>query len=183
MKRYLTFISLALILFSCSPRLVPDVSDPNPVIDEITTPVHFRTTVRFGENSVTGIMAFRQKGNLSVYGSFTNEFGVKGFDFIYRDGKTDLVYIMPALNRIMIKKILKKDISLLVRHGIGRLSLLQKPEIESSPKMLYPDLYNIGKKKNEVLISGGNNGVNTMLTLDDVKHKLTITLTSIKADE
>jgi hypothetical protein len=183
MKRYLTFISLVLISFSCSPRLLPDVSDPNPVIEEITTPMHFRTTVSFGENTVTGIMAFRQKEDLSVYGSFFNEFGVKGFDFIYKNGKTDMVYIMPALDRLMIRKILKKDLSILVRHGIGNISTLRNPELDPSPKMLYPDLYNIGKKKNEVLVSGGNNGVNTMLTLDDIKHKLTITLTSINRNE
>jgi len=156
----------------------------NPVVSEIATePMHFRATVIFGDNRVTGLMGIRQKEDLSICGSFINEFGVKGFDFIYSNGKMNLVYIMPALDRMMVKKILKKDLSMLVKYGISDLGMIRESESSASPKILYPNLNNPKHNMKAVTISGYKTNLKTNLTLKDQKYKLTIELVSMLPDE
>jgi len=157
---------------------------PNPVIPEIqANTAHFRTTVTFGSNSITGLMAVKQRSDLAIFGSFTNEFGVKGFDFACIDGKTELLYIMPALNRTMVKKILRRDISMLVCYGIGSMGKISSAGTGSSPKILYPDPSGQVTSVKDVMISGATSQAKVIFALEDFRYKLKIELVSLSPDE
>jgi hypothetical protein len=184
MIKYLTFISLAVILCSCTPKMTPASGIMNPMVPEITArPMHFKAAISFGTNSVTGIMAVKQRSDLAILGSFTNEFGVKAFDFIYQDGKTDLVYLMPALNRKMIKKILRRDISLLSGYGIGSIGRLSNSKSGKSPVVLYPDPAIKYKAVKDIFISGNSIDQKIIIALEDFRYKLRIDLVSLPPDE
>lgn len=184
MMRYLTFISLALFLCSCSAGRMAGTGMPNPVIPEIqAATAHFRTTVTFGSNSITGLMAVKQRSDLAILGSFTNEFGVKGFDFVCADGKTELLYIMPALNRSMVKKILKRDISVLVGYGVGNIGKISSAGKGSSPLILYPDPSDKAAGVKDVMVSGSTNQSRIIFALEDFRYKLKIELVSLASDE
>lgn len=182
--KYLTFISLALLLCSCSAGRMAGTGMPNPVIPEIqTNTAHFRTTVTFGSNSITGLMAVKQRSDLAILGSFTNEFGVKGFDFVCIDGKTELLYIMPALNRAAVKKILKRDISMLACYGIGSMGKISAMSTGSSPMILYPDPSGQVAGVKDVMVSGATNQSRVIFALEDFRYKLKIELVSLSADD
>jgi len=156
----------------------------NPVVAEISEkPMHFRATVTFGKNSVTGLMAVKQRSDLAIAGSFTNEFGVKGFDFIYRDGKTDLIYVMPAMNRAMVKKILRRDISLLSGYGIGNIGKLGGDSSGEALQIFYPDPAEKDRGIKDILISGCSRGRKKIIALEDFRYKLRIDLISLLPDE
>jgi len=162
----------------------PSRGDLNPVVSEIAEkPMHFRATITFGNNSITGLMAVKQRSDLAIAGSFTNEFGVKGFDFIYRDGKTDLVYVMPAMNRTMVKKILRRDISLMSGYGIRNIGKLGGDGSCETPETFYPDPAEKGHGINNITVSGSSSGRKKILILEDSRYKLRIDLVSLLPDE
>ena len=184
MIKYLTYISLAFILCSCTARVSPSRADLNPVVAEIMDkPMHFRATITFGGNSVTGLMAVKQRSDLTIFGSFTNVFGVKGFDFIYRDGKTDLVYVMPALNKAMVKKILRRDISAMSVYGIGNIGKLHGNGYDKTPQIFYPDPQLKSRLFKDIYVSGNSSGLKKIIALDDFRYKLRIELISLLPDE
>lgn len=186
MKRYLTFISLALLLFSCSPKLTPGSNAPAPgtVRNELLVePVIFRTSIAFAKNSVTGLMMVKQKADGSVYGSFTNEFGVKGFDFIFSGAETELVYVMPMLDHRKVKKILKRDISILTSYGIMNIKQTSVTDTITALKVLYPELISDNEKIEEVRVVTGVKNEAIMLLLEDFRYDLTIELIIIDPDE
>jgi hypothetical protein len=184
MIKYLTYISLFVILCSCTHRLSPGTDCNNRVVPEIADrPMHFRATITFGKNNVTGLMAVKQRPDRAICGSFTNEFGVKGFDFIYKDGKTNLVYVMPALDRYMIKKILRRDISLMSEYGIGNIGKLNSDGSGKEPEKFYPDPAKKCHKAKNIVISGSTSDRKKILVLEDLRYKLRIDLISLLPDE
>ncbi len=169
--RYLIFISLASLLISCSGKVAPsgsatlytggNASDDNKA--------HFyRTTIDFGTNHITGLMIVKISPDMSVRGSFTNEFGVKGFDFISKEGRTQLIYLMPMLDKIFIRKVLKRDISLLSDYGFKEIRDKTLKEIKT------------------IDITGKKAGITTSdekIVLEDIRYKVKIELIAINKDE
>ena len=186
MKRYLTFISLAALLFSCSPKLIPGSNAPAKGTvrnDLLVEPVVFRTAIEFGKNSVSGLMIVKQKADGSIYGSFTNEFGVKGFDFIFSGAETELVYVMPMLDHRKVKKILKEDISILTSYGIMNIKQTSVTDTITELRVLYPELVSNEENIEEVRVVTGEKNEAIMLLLEDFRHKLTIELIIIDPNE
>ena len=185
MTRYLTFISLILLLSSCSPKLATTSS-----INEsgkgnngsVYEPFVFRSVIQFGNNAVTGLMIIKKRADDSVCGSFTNEFGVKGFDFIYSDNKVDLVYVMPILDRYLIRKTLKEDIGLLVRYGFREINDSVMNYYQKSSKVVYP-VSKKSRKTEKVRISLESENSAVILFLEDFRRRLTIKLVTIDSDE
>jgi len=185
MTRYLTFISLIILLSSCSPKLAT-TSSINESGKENNGPAYkpvvFRSVIQFGNNAVTGLMIIKKRADDSVCGSFTNEFGVKGFDFIYSDNKVDLVYVMPMLDRYLIKRTLKEDIRLLVRYGFSEINDSVMNYSQKSSRVVYLlAKKSMNSQKVKISLESGNNAA--MLFLEDFRHMLTIKLVTIDSDE
>lgn len=179
--RYLTFISFVIIMLSCAPKLTSGTSfsesDPDSIV--LYEPIIFRSAIEFADNTVTGIMVMKQRSDESLAGSFINEFGVKGFDFTYADEKIDLVYVMPLLDRYLIRKTLKQDIALLMKYGISEIRVSMADEDQKAAKILYP----VARVKTErVRISFEYQNTSRMLLLEDFRRKLSIRLVTIDAD-
>lgn len=185
MTRYLTFISLILLLSSCSPKLAT-ISSIKESGTESNAPVYepfvFRSVIQFGNNAVTGLMIIKKRADDSVCGSFTNEFGVKGFDFIYSDNKVNLVYVMPILDRYLIRKTLKEDIGLLVRYGFREINDSVMNYYQKSSKVVYP-VSKKSRKTEKVRISLESENSAVILFLEDFRRRLTIKLVTIDSDE
>jgi len=182
MIRYLTFISFTFLLLSCTPKLAPvsnfseSVRNSNVSLYE---PIVFRSAIEFAGNTVTGIMAIKQRSDESLAGSFINEFGVKGFDFTYVNEKIDLVYVMPLLDRYLIRQTLKHDVALLMKYGISEIGTIMADKDIDVPKILYP----VTRVKTErVRISFEYQNKAKMLLLEDFRRKLTIKLVTINTD-
>ncbi|MBQ8050051.1 MAG: hypothetical protein IJ197_00570 [Bacteroidaceae bacterium] len=61
---------------------------------------------------ITGLCLMRQSED-TLRGSVINEFGIKAFDFTYREGKTKLMNVASFLNKWYIRRTLQRDLSFL----------------------------------------------------------------------
>ena len=65
--------------------------------------------ITFNKGYITGLCLLNTE-NDTTYGTIMNEFGIKVFDFVYREPskKIKLLHLIPMLNKWYIKRVLKK---------------------------------------------------------------------------
>ena len=73
--------------------------------------------ITFNKGYITGLCLLNTE-NDTTYGTIMNEFGIKVFDFVYREPskKIKLLHLMPMLNKWYIKRVLKKDMRNIIPH-------------------------------------------------------------------
>lgn len=73
--------------------------------------------ITFNKGYITGLCLLNTE-NDTTYGTIMNEFGIKVFDFVYREPskKIKLLHLMPMLNKWYIKRVLKKDMCNIIPH-------------------------------------------------------------------
>ena len=129
----------------------------------------YRAEIAFGETSFQGLMAYKQIGEDEYNCSMVNDIGVKAFDFKYKSGKVKFTHVISFLDRAIIKKVMKKEMSLLFGYGIPALENNEEgrawPIKEPKPKQT-----TIMVKKNE----------EERLLLSDKKYNLYISLFDIE---
>lgn len=74
--------------------------------------------ISFRGAGLTGICLLKDNGD-KIMGSAINEFGIKGFDFVLDKGKgkVKLKNVIKFLNKWYIKRVLRKDLALLLREN------------------------------------------------------------------
>ena len=135
MLRYLTSISgrlllLLLLLLSLSLHAqdgLPLPEEESLELPEPAEPVTFPHTpgsrvtynamIEAEKGYVGGICVLANDSNV-VKGCLLNEFGISALEFIYipADGKVELLSVISMLDKWYIRKVLKKDLALLMRN-------------------------------------------------------------------
>lgn len=70
----------------------------------------FRATINIKTAEMTGILITKKTNDSTSAGSFINEFGIKGFDFIITERGAKLGYTFKNLDKWYIRKMLEKDL-------------------------------------------------------------------------
>jgi hypothetical protein len=81
--------------------------------------VLYNTQVNVAGNHLSGLLLFKKIPDNSIRVVFSNELGVKFFDFEYKGSEFKVHYIMKKLNRKAVVGQLKKDIGFLLMHRIN----------------------------------------------------------------
>ena len=184
--RSLIFISLAFLLF-LSPAEHAAVAACNVTVpcqdSSLPQTAFFRARISFAGTSLTGLMIAKQMADGSVRGSFTNEFGVKGFDFEYSSGHIRLLYIMPAMDRFFIRRALKQDLSLIAGYGLPDWQQTSGCLTEAGMRVLFPQGSADSGRKAKLRLSSGVQDSARVILMEDMRRNLTIELHSIAPDE
>ena len=132
----------------------------------------YRAEISFGETSFQGLMAYKQIGEDEYNCSMVNDIGVKAFDFKYKSGNIKFTHVISFLDKAIIRKVMKKEMSLLFEYGIPALENNGDgrvwPQKEPKPKQT-----TIMVKKNDA----------ERLLLNDKKYNLHITLYDIDKND
>jgi len=69
-----------------------------------------QTAISFQKAQISGLTLVKLSGD-TVTGSFVNEFGLKGFDFITSNGKSKVMNLMKPLDKWYIRRTLSEDLA------------------------------------------------------------------------
>jgi len=69
-----------------------------------------------GKHKLSGLLLMKKVPDSSIRIIFTNEIGMKFFDFEFRDGKFIIHYIFPSMNKKMLISLFRKDFTLILMH-------------------------------------------------------------------
>lgn len=99
MRRYLVFISLAIMLLVSAKAIANDGSK------------QYNALIEMPKGSVSGICMLVQEGD-TIKGAIVNEFGITAMDFYFftNKGKVKLKHVIAMLDKWYIKKVLRKDL-------------------------------------------------------------------------
>lgn len=109
MRKYLLLISLLLTVLSLQAQALKAQAD---------SVTRYAMDISFRGAGLTGICLLKDNGD-KIMGSAINEFGIKGFDFVLDKGKgkVKLKNVIKFLNKWYIKRVLRKDLALLLREN------------------------------------------------------------------
>jgi hypothetical protein len=74
----------------------------------------YHLTMQVRGHEITGICMMNQSTDHGIMGTVISEFGMKAFDFIYDNGKVQLLNIVAFLDKWYIRKVLKKDLAFIL---------------------------------------------------------------------
>ena len=113
MKRFLLFISLWLATewAFAQPR-----TSLSPALEGERT--EYAVTLQFKKVHLSGICILKRM-NAEIVGSWLNEFGVRAFDFRYTPSnhRIELSSLLETLDRWYIRRVLRRDLSLLLTYS------------------------------------------------------------------
>lgn len=104
MKAFLWFVSLVLLLPLCCAAQT----------DDNVSQRQYNVGIQARGNNISGIALMEQAADGGIVGTIVNEFGVKVFDFMRTSGKTKLLNVIAPLNKWYIRRILKKDVGIIL---------------------------------------------------------------------
>ena len=113
MKRCLPLISLLLLLFQ-TPCLSNDICQHEVKTADSAMTYEYHLTMQVRGHEITGICMMSQSADHGIMGTVISEFGMKAFDFIYDNGKVQLLNIVAFLDKWYIRKVLKKDLAFIL---------------------------------------------------------------------
>ena len=76
-----------------------------------TVTYEYQLTMQVRGHEITGICMMNKSADHGIMGTVISEFGMKAFDFIYDNGKVQLLNIVAFLDKWYIRKVLKKDLA------------------------------------------------------------------------
>ena len=113
MIRCLPLISL-LLLLSQTPCLSKDFCQDEVMMADSAVTYEYQLTMQVRGHEITGICMMNKSADHSIMGTVISEFGMKAFDFIYDNGKVQLLNIVAFLDKWYIRKVLKKDLAFIL---------------------------------------------------------------------
>lgn len=126
MKRCLPLISLLLLLFQ-TPCLSNDICQHEVMTADSAMTYEYHLTMQVRGHEITGICMMSQSADHGIMGTVISEFGMKAFDFIYDNGKVQLLNIVAFLDKWYIRKVLKKDLAFIMSRIDKGLDYEKKP--------------------------------------------------------
>ena len=113
-------------LMSCRPALQPrqpaavDVACINKFKPHFTSDLYDASVDVIGKH-ISGLVLFKMMPDSAMRIVFTNEAGIKFFDFGFQgDGKFSAHYVIKQLNRKLVVKTLRKDFELTMMSRVGK---------------------------------------------------------------
>ena len=126
MKRCLPLISLLLLLFQ-TPCLSNDICQHEVMTADSAMTYEYHLTMQVRGHEITGICMMSQSADHGIMGTVISEFGMKAFDFIYDNGKIQLLNIVAFLDKWYIRKVLKKDLAFILSQIDKGVDFEKKP--------------------------------------------------------
>lgn len=113
MKRFLLFLSLWLTTGWASAQSRASLS---PALEGERT--EYAVTLQLKEVHLSGICIMKRM-ETEIVGSWLNEFGIRAFDFRYTlsNHRIELSNLLETLDRWYIRRVLRRDLSLLLTYG------------------------------------------------------------------
>lgn len=125
MKNLLLSSVVSLFLFSCTlghyGRLIKSTDKqefPKSIFAENSNSYLFKTNVTVYGKEISGLLIAKQVEPNDYRIVFTNEMGIKYFDFEINDTATILHYCVPQFNRPALLRTIQQDISILLMNNI-----------------------------------------------------------------
>lgn len=147
MKAFLWFVSLLLLSLPCAAQTDDNVEQKQ-----------FSMGIQARGNNISGIAIMEPSDDGGTVGTIVNEFGVKVLDFTYAGGKTTIMNVIAPLNKWYIRKVLRKDVGLILQH-LGHAAEGTEP---------------LGSKRTVTHHADGG------LTLSNQRYKIVYTLSPMK---
>ena len=141
MIKYFSLISFCLLFFQTACMANSGFSMEN--LMDSTQCEEYNLRMQFRGHEITGICVINKTNDSNLVGTVINEFGMKAFDFVYSNGKIKLINIISFLDKWYIRKVLKKDLSIIFTYmpkGIDferkyrRISFKENGEVEAVNK-------------------------------------------------
>ena len=126
MIRCLPLISL-LLLLSQTPCLSKEFGQHEVITADSAMTYEYNLTMQVRGHEITGICLMNKSADNSIMGTVINEFGMKAFDFIYDNGKIQLLNIVAFLDKWYIRKVLKKDLAFILSQIDKGVDFEKKP--------------------------------------------------------
>lgn len=126
MIKCLPLISL-LLLLSQTPCLSKEFGQHEVITADSTMTYEYNLTMQVRGHEITGICLMNKSADNNIMGTVINEFGMKAFDFIYDNGKIQLLNIVAFLDKWYIRKVLKKDLAFILSQIDKGVDFEKKP--------------------------------------------------------
>ena len=126
MIRCLPLISL-LLLLAQTPCLSKEFCQHEVITADSAMTYEYNLTMQVRGYEITGICLMNKSADNSIMGTVINEFGMKAFDFIYDNGKIQLLNIVAFLDKWYIRKVLKKDLAFILSQIDKGVDFEKKP--------------------------------------------------------
>ncbi len=109
MRRYLLLISILMLWCQLS-CLSAELAGDSVVCSE------YQFLMQARGHELTGICIVNEDPSGELTGTVVNEFGVKAFDFMIKNGKAKVLNVIGPLDKWYIRKVLRGDIGFAFRH-------------------------------------------------------------------
>ena len=126
MIKCLPLISL-LLLLSQTPCLSKEFGQHEVITADSAMTYEYNLTMQVRGHEIAGICLMNKSADNSIMGTVINEFGMKAFDFIYDNGKIQLLNIVAFLDKWYIRKVLKKDLAFILSQIDKGVDFEKKP--------------------------------------------------------
>ena len=126
MIKCLPLISL-LLLLSQTPCLSKEFCQHEVITADSAMTYEYNLTMQVRGHEITGICLMNKSADNNIMGTVINEFGMKAFDFIYDNGKIQLLNIVAFLDKWYIRKVLKKDLAFILSQIDKGVDFEKKP--------------------------------------------------------
>jgi len=126
MIKCLPLISL-LLLLSQTPCLSKEFGQHEVITADSAMTYEYNLTMQVRGHEITGICLMNKSADNNIMGTVINEFGMKAFDFIYDNGKIQLLNIVAFLDKWYIRKVLKKDLAFILSQIDKGVDFEKKP--------------------------------------------------------
>ena len=127
MRRCFLLISI-LLLTSLNPVHATQMANDSVVSKE------YNLLMQVRGREVTALCIMNQEIDAHIVGTIINEFGVKVFDFIFDNGKAQILNVIGPLDKWYIRKVLRGDFAFILSHiGRGENAVKKKRRLEIMP--------------------------------------------------
>lgn len=75
---------------------------------------NYKIMIEVRAQKMSGIAMMELQSNNTIVGTIVTDFGIKVLDFYYYDRNTQIMNVIAPLNKWYIRKVLKKDLSLIL---------------------------------------------------------------------
>jgi hypothetical protein len=142
---------------------------------EITT-ILYNTHINVVGNHLSGLLLFKKMPDSTTRVLFSNEMGVKFFDFEFTKDNFHVIYCMKKLNKKAVIGELKKDIGLLIFHNMDT----SKADVMKNGNELYFG-FKSGKERNYYITTSDCTDLIKIENAAKGKKKVVLALTDYKA--
>lgn len=179
--RSLWLISLVVAMQGCAPSPYSNLTASavnssclEKFRPEITS-VLYNTHINVVGKHLSGLLIFKKMEDQSTRVVFSNEMGVKFFDFEFKQDGFKVIYCMDKLNKKPVIRQLRKDIGVLLFHEVN----ISNAKTKSSPDELYFG-FKKGKEYDYYITSQDCNELKRIENATSKKKKIITNLTAYK---